>query len=240
MSKNRGDSRAIRRFFSDVALARVGERHELRLDGKSPKTPRGATLSLPTEPLAQLIADEWRAQADQIIIAEMPATRLAHTALDAIPAARAQMALSLQRYAGDDLLCYLAEGPDSLVNRQMVAWSPLLDWTRAELGLEFIQTKGIVHRPQPATTLDRVATLATEMDDFMLAGTVFAASVLASAVLALALARGRVDGPAALSASRIEETFQEERWGVDAEAAARTELLLKDAVMLERWFAALR
>jgi chaperone required for assembly of F1-ATPase len=223
-----------------VTIEMVADRHELRLDGRTPKTPRGAPLSLPTEPLAELVAAEWRAQGELIAFAEMPATRLAHTALDAISAARAQTALALERYAAADLLCYLAEGPESLVRRQIAAWAPILDWAREELDLEFIQTTGIVHRPQPAATLVKVTALAGEMDDFTLAGTAFAASVMASAVLALALAHGRLDGPAALSASRIEETFQEERWGVDAEAAARTQLLLKDAVMLEHWFAALR
>ncbi len=220
-------------------MARFQDEYIVQLDGKTPKTPRGHSLALPTELLATLVAAEWRVQGQYVELALMPATRLAHTTLDAVSVARSQTAASLERYAGSDLLCYLAEAPASLVRRQVSAWAPLLDWARDVLGLEFVQTAGVVHQPQPAATLEKVGRIALRMDDFALAGCAFAAAMTASTILAFALRLGHLDGAGALAASRIEETFQEERWGVDAEAAERTQLLLNDAVMLERWFAAL-
>jgi chaperone required for assembly of F1-ATPase len=77
-------------------------------------------------------------------------------------------------------------------------------------------------------------------DDFTLMGLSFAASLFGSAVLAFALEKGFLDGAGAFEASRVEEAFQEERWGVDEGAAARSRLLLRDACMLQRWFDALR
>ena len=44
---------------------------------------------------------------------------------------------------------------------------------------------------------------------------------------------------AAFSLSRIDDAFQEERWGIDAEAAARVAAMANEALMLGRWFEAL-
>ena len=61
----------------------------------------------------------------------------------------------------------------------------------------------------------------------------------APAILAFALRRGELTAEAAFDLSRLDETFQEERWGVDAEAAARADAMAREAVTLERWFRAL-
>ena len=49
-----------------------------------------------------------------------------------------------------------------------------------------------------------------------------------------------MNGEEALAVARLEEAFQEEQWGVDAEAADRTARLATDSRMLERWFRASR
>ena len=51
--------------------------------------------------------------------------------------------------------------------------------------------------------------------------------------------RGRLTGREAFALSRLDEAFQEERWGVDEEAAARTAKLGLEADMIGGWFAAL-
>jgi small multidrug resistance family-3 protein len=56
------------------------------------------------------------------------------------------------------------------------------------------------------------------MDDFTLAGVAYGAGLLGSTVLALALRSGKVTGRKALDLSRLEEIFQAETWGQDAEA----------------------
>jgi chaperone required for assembly of F1-ATPase len=196
-------------------------------------------LVVPTAALADLIAAEWAAQGELIAFASMPATRLAWTTLDGVALARDETCRSIIRYAGADLLCYQAEGPRALVTRQDAVWSPLLAWARDELGLEFVLSRGIVHRPQPPATLARVAAIAGEIGDFALAGLASAAALFGSAILALALWRERLDGGAALAASRIDEAFQESQWGRDADAAAREAFMLGEALMLQQWFAAM-
>jgi chaperone required for assembly of F1-ATPase len=227
-----------RRFYKTVEGAPVAEAggFTVLLDGRNLRTPRGARLILPTRALADQVAAEWAVQGETIDLAAMHANRLANTALDAVPQAREATAGSVADYAGSDLLCYFADEPEGLVRRQAEAWEPLLIRAEAEAGLVFVRAAGIVHRPQPPQTLEQVRALAAGLDDFALAGLAFGASLFGSAVLSLALLRGWVDGPRAFELSRVDEAWQEEKWGVDAEAAERTARLRGEASMLDRWF----
>jgi chaperone required for assembly of F1-ATPase len=228
-----------RRFYKAVDTAPDGAGVAVRLDGRVPKSPGKHPIILPTTALAELVGGEWDVQGEFVVYANMPATRLAHSALDAVSAHRAETAAEVARFAGSDLICYFAEHPRSLVERQEAQWEPLLRWADQELGLLFIRGAGVVHQAQPPETLEAVRALAAAQDDFGLAGLAFGTALFGSAILALALQRGRINGDTAFSLSRLDEIFQEERWGVDAEAAARADALAADAIMLERWFRAL-
>lgn len=228
-----------RRFYKAVITAPVEGGHAVLLDGRTPRSPGGVRLILPTPALAELIAAEWDAQAEVIRLAEMPATRLAYTALEKIAPNRREVAAEVSRYANSDVLCYWAEAPRELVRLQGERWAPLLAWAQEELGLRFQKAHGIVHQAQPAETVKAVEALANDLDDLALAGLAHATPLYGSAILALALQRGRLDGEAAFDLSRLDESYQEAQWGVDEEAAARTAKLRAEAVMLGAWFAAL-
>ena len=98
---------------------------------------------------------------------------------------------------------------------------------------------GIVHRPQSPDAIARVKAHALSLDDFRRTGLATGVPLLGWAVLALAVELGALDGGAAFDLSRIDELFQEEQWGVDAEAAERTESRRAEAQLLDRWFRAL-
>lgn len=229
-----------RRFYASATTQAVEGGFAVMLDARGVRTPRQARLIVPSETLAALIADEWAAQGQSVMLPHMPMTRLAFTAADRIPGARPETVREIVDFAGSDLLCYRATSPTSLVERQARAWDPLLDWARDAHGLVFTPTAGVIHQRQPRDSLDRVAELAKAADDFTLAGLALAAGLFGSAVLALALWRGRLTGPEAFERSRLDEAFQEDQWGVDQEAAARTAARRAEAAMLERWFTALR
>jgi chaperone required for assembly of F1-ATPase len=229
-----------KRFYKTAEAGPVEAGWGVLLDGRPVRTPAGAKLATPSPALAALVAAEWADQQEHIVLGAMPATRLAFTAQDRAPQAREEVAIEIAARAGADVLCYFADGPDSLIEREAEAWGPLLDWARDELGLELIRVSGLTHQPQPEATLERVEALALELSDFELTGLVNAAGLLGSAILAFALQRGQLGGEAALELSRLDEAFQEERWGVDEEAAARTAHMRAEAVVLEKWFAALR
>jgi chaperone required for assembly of F1-ATPase len=229
-----------RRFYATVAVGE-GEGGEWRvlLDGRRARTPGGRLLATPTRALAEMIAQEWSNQGPSIEPASMPATRLAGQVLDGGEAARAAQIAALDRYGASDLLCYFAEAPKTLVERQERVWGPLLDWAQEARGLRFERAAGIIHRPQPPATQERLTQLARDAEPFALAGLALGAALFGSVVLALALQAGRLDAAAAVDAAQLDETYQQERWGLDPEAAARREALAGEAAMLGRWFRAL-
>jgi chaperone required for assembly of F1-ATPase len=229
-----------RRFYKAVSTGPVTGGVGVMLDGKPIRTPAGKPLRVTNGDLAEMLAREWDAQATHIVMASMPATRLAFTAVDFVGEARDPVAAEIARYAGADAVCYFADGPDELIERQTRRWGPVLQWAEDTLGLHFVRVTGIRHEEQPAATLLRLARLAEHEDDFGLAGLAHATALFGSAILAFALQRGELDGDAALDLARLDEAFQQERWGVDEEAAERTAGMRAEALMLDAWFSALR
>jgi chaperone required for assembly of F1-ATPase len=225
-----------RRFYTSVDVAEEGGGFAVRLDQKPVRTPGGARLALPTRELAEQVAQEWASQGETLEIAAMHATRLANTAIDTVAGAREGVADQVAAYAASDLICYFAEEPQTLVERQRAHWGPVLARIEEEAKVSFIRAAGIIHQAQPEATLQEVRKIALGLDDFGLAGLAFGASLFGSAILAIALERGWVDGLQAFELSRLDEAWQQEQWGIDDEAAERTERLRTEALMLERWF----
>ena len=228
-----------RRFYKDVAVVAEDGGFSVKLDGRNVRSPRGGKLSVPTAALAELVAAEWAGQGEHIEMATMHVTRLAFTATEAVPQAREATAGQIAEYAASDLLCYFANEPEGLYARQVEAWEPVLRRAEHELALVFARTTGIIHTAQPEETLAKIKALALELDDFSLTGVAFGTPLFGSAVLALALQRGWLTGEEAFTLSRVDEAYQQEKWGVDEEAAERTARLLEESRLLERWCKAL-
>ena len=233
----------LKRFWT-AADVREGEggqegKWAVLLDGRSPTTPAGAPVVLPTQAAARLVADEWAAQGEFLDPATMPAQRLAATAIDRVSQVREAVADEIAAYAGSDALCYPAEAPRSLVERQAAEWTPWLDWAARELSVTLAPSSGIIHRAQDPAAVARVRDLALELDDFALTGLAALTPLLGSAVLALAVVRGALSGETAFDLSRLDEAFQEDQWGVDAENAERTADRRAEAVLIDRWVRAL-
>jgi chaperone required for assembly of F1-ATPase len=231
---------APKRFYKTARPAALEGGLAVMLDGRALRTPGNTRLLLPTEGLADLIAAEWSAQGETIDLAGMHATRLAFTAADRIAMARGQTVTEIVQFAGSDLLCYFATAPQALVQRQTAQWGPVLDWADRTLGVRLEPVAGIIHRPQPAESLARIQTICAAVDDFVLAGLAYGTALYGSAVLALAVFKGELNGEAAFDVSRLDEAFQEEHWGVDDDAALRTARRRQEAVMLNQWFSTLR
>jgi chaperone required for assembly of F1-ATPase len=228
-----------RRFYKAAVSEPFNGGFAVLLDGRIAKTPKGEALAAPTEALGRMLAEEWDAQGETIRYASMPTVRLAMTAIDQTGRVREAVADEVARFAGSDLVCYLAEEPPALVEREAAAWGPWLAWFRDALAVPLTPATGISPKPQSPEALARVKALALELDDFALSGLAYGAALFGSAVLGFAVAKGALSAAEAFELSRIDEAFQEERWGIDAEAAERTERLRLEALMLGRWFGAL-
>lgn len=228
-----------RRFYKEVAVADDGGGWRVTLDGRALKTPAGNPLALPTLMLAEAIAAEWRAQEERIDLHSMFLTRLAYGAIDRTDEAWAAAADEAARYAGTDLVCYLADRPEALRARQEAAWSPLRVWAGEAHGVALATASGVIPREQAAASLEAMRMHAAGLDRFRLAGLAHAIPLFGSAVLGLAVERGRLSAADAFEMSRIDEIFQNEQWGEDPEAARRTQLGRREAAALDRWFTTL-
>ena len=210
----------MKRFWTDVAI--TPERGVL-LDGRPVRTPGRLPLVLPTDLLASLVADEWRAVADTIDPRTMTMTGLANAAIERVAADQAGFAASLAAYAANDLLCYRADAPQALVDRQAAAWDPPLAWARGRYDVHFEVVAGIVHHPQPAVTLLRIGEAVAALDPFALAALSPITTLTGSVVLALAVAEDAMPADEAWAAATVDERWQAERWGEDAQAASLLE-----------------
>ncbi|HOY79886.1 MAG TPA: ATP12 family protein [Hyphomonadaceae bacterium] len=228
-----------KRFYKDVGVVADGDVWRVTLDGKALRTPNGNALVLPTDALAQVIADEWRGQVERIDILSMFNTRLAHVAIDRAGRAPGEMAAEAARYAETDLVSHLAEAPASLRDRQQAGWGPLRSWAAEEMGVRLKPVEGIMAQAQPEESLAAMRDHALSIDAYRLAGLVHGVSLLGSAVLGLAVERGRIGAAEAYELSRIDEQFQIERWGEDDEAIRRTERHRAEARALDLWFRSL-
>jgi chaperone required for assembly of F1-ATPase len=210
----------MKRFYTDVTIVEAEGGFAIQLDGRPVRTPARALLALPTQALVEAVAEEWRAQGETVEPASMPMTGLANAAIDHVAANKADFAAGVARYAQSDLLCYRADGPDTLVARQAAAWEPLLDWARARYDVAFAVTQGIIPVPQPDETLTRLEAAVVALDPFILTGLSTLVTLSGSLVCGLALVEGGLDRDAIWQAAEIDEAWQVEQWGEDAEASA--------------------
>jgi chaperone required for assembly of F1-ATPase len=172
-------------------------------------------------PLAEAIVGEWQAQGEKIDPRSMPLTGLANAAIDRLGPERTAFVRDLAAYGESDLLCYRAEAPEALVARQAAHWDPLLAWARHRFDVDFEVIQGVVHRAQPAATLDRLRKAVATCDAFALAALSPLITISGSLIVALALAEGAIDPDKAWAAATVDEAWQSEKWGEDEEAAQR-------------------
>lgn len=205
----------MKRFWKDVTV----EGRAILLDGKPVRTPGRMPLVLPTDALAQAVADEWRAVGTDIKPHEMPLTGLSNAAIERIAPDTAAYAAGLAVYGETDLLCYRADEPSPLVERQAAKWDPLLEWARLRYDIAFTVTAGVIHKSQPAETVARLAAAVAARDAFELAALSPIVTIGGSLVVALMVAEDAIEPDAAFDACHLDELWQAELWGEEWMAA---------------------
>jgi chaperone required for assembly of F1-ATPase len=218
----------MKRFYREVTVDLGEQGHRILLDGRPMRTPAKQSLTAPTAPLAEAIAEEWREQDDRIRPDTMPLTRLASTAIDRMPAQRQAAIEEVIAYTDTDLVCYRAAEPFELVQRQQHAWQPMLEWLIETYGVRLVVTTSILPLVQPPAASALLRRAIEELADWPLVGMHAATTALGSLVLGLGLLRGRLDAEAATAASLMDELYEIERWGSDVEAERRHRALRRD------------
>jgi chaperone required for assembly of F1-ATPase len=228
---------APKRFYKTVGVVETDGGWAVQLDGRGVKTPNRAPLALPTRALAEAIAAEWDAQAAIIDPRSMPLTKLANTTLDGVIGREEAVRAEVTAYAGNDLLCYRAERPDKLVQRQHERWDPLLAWVTDHFGARLHTTAGVMPVRQAEECILRLGEAVAGLDAYALAAGHVITTLTGSAVLALAFLHGRLSAEEAWEAAHVDEDFQIEQWGEDSEARKRRELRRAEMLAAAQFYA---
>lgn len=218
----------MKRFWKEVEVASEEGGWRIELDGRPVRTPARSPLVLPNERLAEAIAKEWRSVGEKVDPRAMPLTGIANAAIDRVATAKDAFAEGLARYAEADLACYRAERPSELVDRQEQSWDSLLAWARRRYDVDFATTTGVTHVTQPAATVERLSHAVSALDSFHLAGLSPLVTIGGSLVGGLAVLEKALAPEQVWEAVSLDDEWQLERWGSDAEAEAALENRRRD------------
>lgn len=213
----------MKRFWKDATAAPEAGGWTVGLDGKPLRTPARKRLVVPSEALAQAIAREWKDTDETIDPSAMPLTGLANAAIDRVAPNPHAFAADLAKYGESDLACYRACAPRELAVRQEKSWDELLAWARRRFDVDFCTTAGVLHVTQPEPTVGRLARAVASFDPFHLAGLSPMVTIGGSLIAALAVAERQISPEQAWASVTIDEQWQREKWGTDAEADAALE-----------------
>lgn len=218
----------MKRFWKLAAAVQASGGFTVELDGRPIKTPARAELVVPTQALADAIAAEWNECGDEVDPRAMPLTGLANAAIDRAAPDKDAFASGLAKYAETDLTCYRAEGPSTLVARQAESWDALLGWARRRYDVDFATCSGVMHVAQPEETVRKLGHAVASLDAFCLAGLSPLVTIGGSLVAALAVLEKMMPATEAWEAVSLDDRWQMEQWGADAEAEAALDARRRD------------
>ena len=210
----------MKRFYREVSIAQLDAGWQVQLDQRPVKTVGGAPQITPTRALAEALAAEWAGQAELIEPGSLVLRDLADFAIDCILPDQPAAIAALLRYAETDTLCYRAEPDEPLAARQLEVWEPLLCRAEARWDVHFERVAGVLHKPQPGATLDRLYAVLATLDPFRLSALNTLASLAASLVIGLAALEPDATAAPLWDAANLEEDWQAEHWGQDGGALA--------------------
>lgn len=216
-----------KKFYTSAGVTEGPDSFGVTLDGKQVRTPGKNQLAAPTRDLAEAIAAEWDAQGENIDPMSMPLTRLANSVIDGVAGNVQAVVDDAAKYFETDLLFYRAGFPEALVTRQAEHWDPVLRWAADTLGAHFILAEGIVHVRQPETAV-AAARGALPMEAWPVGAFHVVTTMTGSALLALALKHGILDGSQVWAAAHVDEDWNSEKWGADEEVEARRASKFRD------------
>lgn len=209
----------MKRFYEEVNIAPSAGGFQILLDGRAIKTQARAAQILPSEVLAQKMAEEWRAQGDEMDAAGFVLRDFADYAIDQISPDPAAILPKLLSFAQTDTLCYFAEPDEALFERQQKIWEPLLAGFEAQHSIRMKRISGIVHSAQSEPTMARLGDILRRQTTFTLAAIQTTSSIAASLVIGLESIAEGADAKALFDAANLEEDWQAELWGEDELAA---------------------
>ncbi len=234
------DKPVIKKFYKEASCEETALGYQILLDGRAAKTALKSPLIGQNETMAKEMVLEWQSQEEVIKPTSMPVTQRQMVLLDRNIEDEARWRQVVLDYLQTDLLCYRAEQPIELVKRQADAWDEALSWFEGVYGHHLNVTSGIMNvaqDPSMTKTMEAALQKMSLQDVFALCSFT---QLTGSAVLALAIVQDAISPEKAFSMSRLDETFQAEKWGEDEEAQAREAMLKQSFENDLKWFALTR
>lgn len=225
----------MKRFYREVTVIKQDHGWQVALDGRGVKTQGGTPQIVPTRALADALAAEWDAQGDLIDPKSLLLRDLTDYAIDRVAPDPSAAIAAIMPFAETDTLCYRADDGDHLRERQEEAWEPLVAAAERTLGCEFSRVAGISYTPHPPSTRARIVEEMGEMDSFTLAALQNLASLGASLIAGLAALDEAQDADALFALANLEEDWQAQQWGWEAEALARREARARGFALAQRF-----
>ncbi len=222
------DRPLVKRFYEKAAVSEKEGLYAVELDGRPVRTPSRSPLAVPSPALARGLCDEWTGQEEWVDPDAMPLNKLANTVLDRVSLHMDEVRNAVLEFAGSDLLCYRAEAPVELAQKQADAWDPVLAWLKEKFGAEFKTGVGIAHVAQPEGATRIIDGHLKKLSAFELAPLHVMTSLTGSLFLALAMDDGMLSPEQAWDAAHVDEDWQIAQWGGDEEAQDRREGRLKE------------
>ncbi len=207
----------MKKLYQTTSIERRSDHWQVVLDARPVRTPGKRWLAVPTQALAQALAEEWAAQGETVQPETMPLTQYACSALDRVAPARGQVIGQTAAYADTDLLAYPAPDPPELRARQDALWLPVLDHLR-RMGWTVRQSSGLMPRDQEPGTRARAAAWLEAQETLTLTALASLVETSGSFFLTYLHAQGTLKIDELIAACSLEERFGVETWGRDAEA----------------------
>lgn len=208
-------AKVMKRFWKEVTLEQGTYGYAIRLDRRAVKTPTRNELVLPTQRLADAVVAEWESVEKDIDPTNMPMTGFANAAIDRVAPDRDAFAAAIAAYGETDLMCYRAAQGEALGERQSEIWDPWLEWARRRYDVSFVVVEGIIHKPQPEATLEKLRAVVAARGTFELAAMAKLAHLSGSLIATLAVVENVGTAKEIWNAACLDELWQEELWGAD-------------------------
>lgn len=221
----------MKRFYKEAA---IDENNLILLDSKPITSPAKNKLTLPNARLAQAIADEWRMQGETIDKAKLPLTGMASLALDIAIPRRDELLDELLEYGETDLLFYRSEEKE-LAKTQHVQWQPWINHAQVTFSTRYEITDSIMPITQVEGNRSKHRKKLETLNEWQLALLAAVIKPTTSMLLGWFFLHKELDDEELFTLSQLEETFNIEKWGEDAETKQKAEAIRNDLKTATLW-----
>ncbi|KON64118.1 ATP12 chaperone protein [Komagataeibacter europaeus] len=228
-----------KRFWVQAAARPAEGGFSVELDGRGIRLPGGTPLCVASRALAGAIADEWAhaggEKGGDFTPDDLPLTRIAGTMIERVAPDPAAQVTALLQYVDGELLCYRADHPALLCERQKAEWDPQLAWLHARHGIDMAVTQGIMPLSQSPEVQAAWRGILEKMDNPTLAALGVMVPAMKSIVLGLAVVTGALPPAKAAEVASVDERTQMDIWGRDDKQVESLRLLALEVTDASRF-----